>query len=176
MTYPELLLWASRMGEVADVQECMAEKVDVNTRDKTNQNTALHLACANKFLLIAKILIENGADLNAQNDSGNTPLHWAVISQDMEIVKFLIEKKANANLKNSAGLMPFEEALNSGNRPMSEILAKVSKLEDDEIYTVVKEVGEGEEEDKEEKEAAKMFPDDVKEEHRGEEVKREDGA
>jgi len=55
------------------------------------------------------------------------------------VVKLLIEHKADANLKNEAGLLAFEEALNSGQREMAEILARVSKLEDDKTYSVFRE-------------------------------------
>lgn len=114
MTYPELLLWAARNNETADIELCFEEKVDVNTLDKDSGNTPLHYACANGFLFAAKLLLNHGADPNIKNQSGNTSLHWAVLGRDKEIVNLLIERKADANIRNEAELLAFEEALNSG--------------------------------------------------------------
>lgn len=41
-----------------------------------------------------KILIESGADVNIQDDTGYTPLHWATKEGYENIVKILIENGA----------------------------------------------------------------------------------
>jgi len=69
----------------------------------------------------------------------------------------LLENKADANLRNEAGLLAFEEALNSGQSVIAEMLARVSKLEDDKTYSVFREE---DEDNAEEEEAKKMFEDD----------------
>jgi len=63
MTYPELLLWAARNNEIQDLELCFEEKVEVNTVDKESGSTALHYACANAFLLAAKLLLSHGAGI-----------------------------------------------------------------------------------------------------------------
>ena len=69
-------------------------------------------------------------------------MHWAAFSGDEDIVQFLVDKKADANIRNAAGLIPFQEALNQGKRPLAEILARVSKLDENETYTAIREEGE----------------------------------
>lgn len=46
---------------------------DINEGEKQN-NSALHSACKVGNSEIAKILVENGADVNVINDKGRTPL------------------------------------------------------------------------------------------------------
>lgn len=41
--------------------------------------TALHFAADKGFDAITKILMEHGANVNAQDDSGHTPLMYAII-------------------------------------------------------------------------------------------------
>ena len=44
-----------------------------------------------------KLLIENGADINAKDEDGYTVLMHASFNGYLEIVKYLIEKGANVN-------------------------------------------------------------------------------
>jgi len=43
----------------------------------------------------AKILLLDGADINAEDKLGFTPLHWAIINGDIEMVKFLLKEDAD---------------------------------------------------------------------------------
>ena len=72
--------------------------------------------------------------MNVLNESGNTALHYAALNGKKEIVQILIEKKADSNLKNEFGRIPLEDALQNGHSEIAELLAPVSKLEDDKIY------------------------------------------
>ena len=110
--------------------------LDLNYRDETtNSNTALHMASANGHLHIVKLLLEQ-ADMNVNiiNDSGNTPLHYASFNGHLEVVRVLIENKADANIKNENGNIAIEEALSQSKRDIAEMLAPVSKLEEDKFY------------------------------------------
>lgn len=49
---------------------------DVNAGD-AEQRTPLHYACGFNHLEIAKMLIEEGANLEVTDSKGNTPLHYA---------------------------------------------------------------------------------------------------
>jgi len=50
-----------------------------------------------------KLLVENGANLNAQDSVGNTPLIAAIILNQFEIAFYLLDSGADKSLKNNFG-------------------------------------------------------------------------
>ncbi|EUD65452.1 hypothetical protein C922_04192 [Plasmodium inui San Antonio 1] len=65
---------------------------------------ALHYACDRGYLDIVKLLIELGADINADDSSGDTALHIAAYSGKKDIIDYLTSAGADINRKNSEGL------------------------------------------------------------------------
>lgn len=66
------LMAASESGALASVEWLLAHKAKVGKKNR-DKETALHLACAHGHLEIARLLIEAGADVNAEAQFG-TPL------------------------------------------------------------------------------------------------------
>jgi len=64
-----------------------------------NANTALILAAQSGDLLTVKYLVENGADINAQNAFGGSPLYWSAMFDHFDIVQYLQENGADLNLR-----------------------------------------------------------------------------
>ncbi|MHC4112111.1 MAG: ankyrin repeat domain-containing protein, partial [Planctomycetota bacterium] len=52
---------------------------------------------------VAKLLIDNGADVNAKNEYGRTPLHTAAGGGNEQMVELLIERGAQVDVKDSRG-------------------------------------------------------------------------
>ncbi|MBP7710152.1 MAG: ankyrin repeat domain-containing protein [Rickettsiales bacterium] len=75
--------------------------------------TALHIAAREKKLEIAKILVENGADVNAADNEGWTPLMRASLAGDAEFVNLLLDKGADASAFNSANESAISHATSS---------------------------------------------------------------
>ncbi|WP_070356902.1 ankyrin repeat domain-containing protein [Wolbachia endosymbiont of Drosophila incompta] len=83
----------------------------------------LHLAsywnCAN----VAKALIENGADINAEHDNKMAPLHLAITNGHKEIVQVLSKAEGiNVDAKNSDGWTPLHLAAAKGHKDVVETL------------------------------------------------------
>lgn len=72
--------------------------------------TFLNLAVKCNVSSIAKLLIDEGADVNTQDNLHNTPLHWALSCQNYEVVDLLRSKKADEELVNSNGLNAWQHA------------------------------------------------------------------
>jgi ankyrin repeat protein len=71
-------------------------KFDVDQRDEAG-TPFLTLASERGFLELVKLLVENGADLNAMNIVGHTALNRAVFFGKAEVVDHLLSKKADVN-------------------------------------------------------------------------------
>ena len=56
---------------------------DINVRN-TRRQTPLLLAVDKRHVTIAKLLLENGAQVNAQDDVGDSPLHVAVMFHSLK--------------------------------------------------------------------------------------------
>ncbi|XP_006859822.1 PREDICTED: ankyrin repeat domain-containing protein 61 [Chrysochloris asiatica] len=70
----------------------------VNARvDNSNRPSALHLATTYGTHLVLSILVQNGALVNATNESSMTPLHMAADVLNKEMVEALVACGANVN-------------------------------------------------------------------------------
>jgi ankyrin repeat protein len=75
---------------------------------------------------ISKMLVENGADVNAQNQSGATALMLAAKYNHMKLCKMLVKSGADAKLKTTNKQSAFTIASQYGNYEVAEYLARVT--------------------------------------------------
>ncbi|CAH1281223.1 unnamed protein product [Diabrotica balteata] len=68
--------------------------------------TVLHQAAELDIPNIARVIVDKGADINAQDSRGKTALHIAVDNFQYHIVEFLIFNGANINIKDNYGHVP----------------------------------------------------------------------
>ena len=76
------------------------EGKDVNGTSTESEETALMEASYRGYFDVAKLLVENGADVNlsATDDGGSTnPLYYACQEGHTDLVRLLIDNKANVN-------------------------------------------------------------------------------
>ena len=68
----------------------------------------LFIASEDGYLETVKFLVEQGADVDHQNNNGDTALIEASWCGHLETVKFLVEQEADVNLQNNSGKTFFD--------------------------------------------------------------------
>ena len=71
-------------------------------------DSPLHSAAQWGNLEIVKLLLQNGADVNAKNKWGETPLHYAAVFDHKEIARVLLDAGADINAKDNDGQTAFK--------------------------------------------------------------------
>ena len=128
---------AAIKGNIEAVKQHIAAGTDLNAkylRDGYQGGTPLYYAVnANKE--IVELLLANGADVNAKDNTGLTPLHRASAKDDTgltpltealtkEIVELLITNGADVNAKNKNGDTPIDFAVRGNQTATIDLLRK----------------------------------------------------
>jgi ankyrin repeat protein len=102
---------AASANDVAIMRELIAARADLDAADCDGE-TALHIAAANGYLDIARLLLRAGAKVDAhmlayrkisynccaEDSNGHTPLTLAVASNQPDMVRILLENGADRTL------------------------------------------------------------------------------
>ena len=78
----------------------------VHARWERLDYTSLHIASLNGAHRVARVLIEHGADVNAEDTTERTPLHYACRLEDDRIAEMLLDAGANIDAADSNGRTP----------------------------------------------------------------------
>ncbi|WP_414528001.1 ankyrin repeat domain-containing protein [Nodularia chucula] len=92
-------------GNIAKVQQEIAHGVDINYLDKYESRTPLMFAVSSPHadIDLVRLLVENGADVNAVDTYQNTVLALAVQSGNLEKIQFLLDAGADINYQKPHG-------------------------------------------------------------------------
>ena len=91
----DLKLLESLSQNSAKIMQMIIDKVDKKLiNDSLEGKTPLIIAVGNSYIDTSKIIIENGANINAVDIEGWSALSYAVNNGDIEIAKLLLENKA----------------------------------------------------------------------------------
>lgn len=101
---------AVRKNHINEVRRHLENGIDVNSRDIFGDNAGLHWAARQGQAKMARLLIDNGADLDIRNREGETPLHWAASEGQKELVVILIVHGAEVNALTRKGWTPLRWA------------------------------------------------------------------
>src|SRR6267142_2341996 len=83
---------------------------DVQSRGLIDHSTPLHLASQQGNVKVARILVEYGADVSAQNNEGSTPLHLVSRSGSMDLAWLLVKHGADVSANNKRRSTPLHQA------------------------------------------------------------------
>lgn len=87
-----------------------------------NANTPLHAALAGRQAETAKLLIRQGADVNATDGSGYTPLHLAAHEGNAALVQLFLDAGADPQALTVAGQTPLDMAEAEGHTDVTNLL------------------------------------------------------
>ena len=104
-----------------EVASYLAEKVS-NINENSQYGTALMAAVVKDNTEMVKVLLEQKANPNLQDQNGTTALHYAVMFQLEDIVKLLVDNDAKSNIEDNKGFTPKDYALKYNNEQINSIL------------------------------------------------------
>jgi uncharacterized protein len=120
------LAGAIERGDFDDVEALVTSEPELANALFAEGSTPLHLATLCNHKEIVRLLISNGADVNAKDDNGYTPLFGAVFDYEAgdrrEVVQLLITRGADVNATDTDGLTPLHNAAMNGKKEIIELL------------------------------------------------------
>lgn len=119
-------LWdACISGNLKKANKSISKGANVNaldTRKNKSGRRPLNWAAFYGHSEIVKLLLDNGADIDGQNNTGFTPVHHAVENNKKDLVILLIAAKADVSIANKRGEKPLDTALEQKNNAIVELL------------------------------------------------------
>jgi len=113
---------AAADGDLGQVKLNLSLGADVNAKD-IRGNSALLYAAINGHEVVAELLIDKGAEIDATGGYYNwTPLHWAAYTGHTGVAKLLVTRGANVNAKCADDGTPLHEAAWHGHKDVIELL------------------------------------------------------
>lgn len=95
-----------RHNKVEKVKQFLQQEYSYLTETDENKNSLLHIACQNNHRRMAKLLVDQGIDVNIQNDRGNTALHYCYMYNFHQLAEYLMQHDADDTIMNKDGLPP----------------------------------------------------------------------
>jgi ankyrin repeat protein len=96
--------------DVAGLQKRLRKRADTEEADEDRRTPLIHAAIDNKQQMAA-ILLDSGANVNAQDQLGNSALHYAANGWFVEMTRLLISHGANLELEDHHGNTPLSNAV-----------------------------------------------------------------
>ena len=90
--FEENIFEAAAKGKLTSIIYLLANGSNVNSKDTSNNGTALHYAAKKGHLSVVEYLINQKADINAKDNNGRTPMGLASQWSKYNVVEFLKNK------------------------------------------------------------------------------------
>jgi hypothetical protein len=92
-----------RLGKYREVETALAEGLPVDSRFGPDDNTMLIQCAINGQKRVAKLLLRNFAEMNAQNNKGDTAMHCCYKYNYKELGEYMKSKGADDTIRNAKG-------------------------------------------------------------------------
>jgi uncharacterized protein len=122
---------ATSLGNLERLKQCLREDSSAIHSQSVNSRsgdgfTALHFSCFFGHPAATRLLIDNGAavDAVAANEMKVMPLHSAASARNLEAACLLLENGAPVNARQHLGWAPLHAAAQNGDCPMVDLLLK----------------------------------------------------
>lgn len=110
---PAHMLKAAEFADPSRILLFLKAGMDVDIRDE-REWTPLMVAAFNGNEVVAKLLIQHGANPNALDRAGYAPLHWAALNGFESVVKMLIDKGVDRDARSKFGITALMQTASGG--------------------------------------------------------------
>lgn len=119
------LHWAVDGGNTACIQWLLDNGIDVDIEDDFGCSPLIRLASLNGNVEVAKILIENGADVNKKDKIKKSALMAAAVGGNVDLIKLLVVKGADVYAENEYGHRAVDFSETFGRKEVASYLKEV---------------------------------------------------
>ncbi len=95
------------------IKKTVSFRIDVNKQHKYGYTELIKAIINNGGFYYIKLLLDDKADVNIQDDNGNTALIWAVKCKNIDIARLLIKYNANIDIANNENCTALIAAINN---------------------------------------------------------------
>ncbi|KAM9384369.1 histone-lysine N-methyltransferase EHMT2 isoform 2-T2 [Pholidichthys leucotaenia] len=128
--HPRQLYPAAKQGEVQRVLLMLMEGINPTYQpDSQNRRSALHAAAQRGLLEICYMLVQAGAQVDAQDKDMRTPLLEAIVSNHIEVARYLIQNGACVYHAEEDGYTGLHHAAKLGNLEIVTILLETGQVD-----------------------------------------------
>lgn len=114
---------AAHFGRVETMAYLIEQGADVNIRSNNSlNNNPLHAAAASRHTAACELLLQNGADINAQQHGGYTALHATAQHGDEELAQILLARGADKGITLDNGQTALDIALANNHESFANLL------------------------------------------------------
>ncbi|XP_074543078.1 histone-lysine N-methyltransferase EHMT2 isoform X2 [Halichoeres trimaculatus] len=128
--HPRQLYPAAKQGEVQRVLLMLMEGIDPTYQpDSQNRRSALHAAAQRGLLEVCYILVQAGAQVEAQDKDQRTPLLDAIINNHIEVARYLVQNGACVYHVEDDGYTGLHHAAKLGNLEIVNMLLETGQVD-----------------------------------------------
>ena len=119
------LHWAAQEGYLEVSKELLLQGHAVVDCIDNDQQTPLHFAAESGKIAVAKVLLDNGANVNAVDSQRKTPLHLAAAKAHSRILEVMLPFGADLMSRDSTGMTALDGAREAGHFNLAALWTKI---------------------------------------------------